>query len=91
VVPVAGEDPVAERATVEREPHVRAAIVDGVDLIAVGEQTQRVSVEVDHKPPRRTQLGKRRGPDQRFSGDGGGHLLLLDRGNAGQPRTSTMV
>ena len=91
MVPVAREDPVAERAAVERKAHVRAAIVDGIDLIAVSEETQRVSVEVDHKPPRRTQLGKRRGPDQRFGDDGGGHLLLLDRGNAGQPRTSTIV
>jgi hypothetical protein len=75
---------------VEREAHVRAAIVDGVDLSLVCEQTQYVSVDVDYKPPRRTQLSKRRGPDQRFGGDGG-HLLLLDRGNARQPRTSTKV
>jgi hypothetical protein len=90
VVPVAGEDPVAERAAVEREPHVGAAIVDGINLIPVREQTQRVSVDVNHKPPRRTQLGERRGPDQRSGGDGS-HLLLLGRGNAAQRRTSTKV
>jgi hypothetical protein len=45
---------------------MRAAIVDGVDLIPVGEQTDRVAVDVDDQPSRRTQLGKRRGSDKRF-------------------------
>ena len=65
VVPVAREDAVADRAAVEREAHVRAAVVDGVDLVAVGEQTDRVPVEVDDEPSRRAQLGERRGADER--------------------------
>ena len=51
VVPVAGEDPVADRAAVQREPHVRAAVVDGVHLVALGEEADRVPVEVDDEPP----------------------------------------
>ena len=37
VVPVAREDPVAQGAAMEREAHVRAAVVDRVDLLALNE------------------------------------------------------
>jgi hypothetical protein len=76
---------------VEREPHVRAAIVDGEDLIPVREQTERVPVDVDDQPSRRPQIGKRCGADEKFGGDGS-HLLLFSSGaTPGQPRTSTKV
>jgi len=35
---------------VERETHVRAAVVDGVDGVAVGEQAEHVPVQVDDQP-----------------------------------------
>jgi len=34
----------------EWEAHVRTAIVDGVDLIPVCEQTERVALDVDDQP-----------------------------------------
>ena len=46
VAPVAREDASRERAAVEREAHVRAAVVDGADAVAVREQRQRVPVHV---------------------------------------------
>ena len=64
MVPVAGQDPVADRAPVEREAHVRAAVVDGMDLVAVREETERVPLDVDDEPPGRPQLGERRGADE---------------------------
>jgi hypothetical protein len=42
----------------ERKAHVRAAIVDGVDLIPVRDETDRVPVDVDYQPSRRPQLGE---------------------------------
>jgi hypothetical protein len=89
MVPVACEDPVAERAAVEREAHMRAPVVDGVNLIAVYEETQRLPVDVDNQPSRRPQLGKRRGADQRLAADGSS--LLLQRSHARQSRTSSKV
>ena len=88
MVPVAREDPVAERAAVEREAHMRAAIVDGINLVAVCEETQRLPIDVDNQPSRRTQIGKRRGADQRLGADGS---RLLQRSHARQPRTSSKV
>ena len=40
MVPVAGEDAVRDRAAMEREAHVRAAVVDGVDRVAVREEAE---------------------------------------------------
>jgi len=54
----------------ERETHVRAAIVDGINLITVREETECVPVDVDHEPPRHTQFRERRGADERSGGDG---------------------
>jgi hypothetical protein len=62
----------------EGEAHVRAAIVYGINLITVREETECVAVDVDHKPPRRTQLPERRRADER-SGCNGSHLVLLRR------------
>jgi len=53
----------------EREPHVRTAVVDCIHLIAVQEQADRVPVDVDDEPSRRAQLGKRRRADEAFSGN----------------------
>ena len=78
MVPVAREDPVAQRAAMERKAHVRAAIVDGINLLTVREETECVPVDVDHEPPRRTQLRERRGADE-GPGCDGSHLVLLRR------------
>jgi hypothetical protein len=63
----------------ERKAHVGAAIVDGIDLIPVRDETDRVSVDVNYEPTRRPQLGKRRGADERFGGNGS-HPVLLPGG-----------
>jgi hypothetical protein len=63
VVPVAGEDPIADGAAMKREAHVRAAVVDRVHLLAVGEQTHDVAVEMDDLPSGCAQLGERSGAD----------------------------
>ena len=47
VVPVTGQDAVLEGAPVQGEAHVGAAVVDGMDLIAPGEECQGVSLDVD--------------------------------------------
>ena len=75
---MAREDPVAQRAAMEREAHVRAAIVNGIDPSTVREETECVPVDVNDEPPRRTQLRERRGADERSGGDGS-HLLLLHK------------
>jgi len=51
VVPVAREDPVADRSAVQWEAHVRAPVVDGVHVVAVGEEADDVMVVMDHEPP----------------------------------------
>ena len=66
VVPVAGEDPVADRPTVQREAHVRAPVVDRVHLLAVREEAENVPVLVDDLPPCRSQLGERADTDETF-------------------------
>ncbi len=81
VVPVAGEDPVGDRAAMERKAHVRTAIVDGVDLAALREQADRVAVEVDDEPAGRVQLVER----------GGASALCGHYGHRDKPRTSSMV
>jgi hypothetical protein len=47
----------------KREAHVRAAVVDRVHLLAVGEQTHDVAVEMDDLPSGCAQLGERSGAD----------------------------
>ena len=61
VMPVAGEDPVRDRAAVEREAHVRAAVVDGVHLAALEQQAHGVSLDADHHPALRLELLERGG------------------------------
>jgi isocitrate/isopropylmalate dehydrogenase len=62
----------------KRKAHVRAAVVDGINLITVREETECVTVGVDHKPPRRTQLRERRSANE-GPGCNGSHLILLRR------------
>ena len=61
VVPVAGEDAVGQRAAVEREAHVRAAVVDRVHLALVGEQADRVALDADDEPALGLELLERGG------------------------------
>jgi len=63
VVPVAGQDPVADGAAVEREAHVRAAVVDRVHLLSLREEAEDVPVEVDDPTARGSQLSERAGAD----------------------------
>ena len=86
---MAGEDPVTERAAVEWEAHMRAPVVDGVDLIPVCEQTDCVPVDVDDQPPGGAHLGDRCGAYQSLAVEDG-HRLLLG-GSRRQPRTSSKV
>ena len=62
VVPVAREDPVVDRPAVQREAHVRAAVVDRVDGVSIGEQADRVAIEAHDEPPLRAKLVERRRP-----------------------------
>ena len=62
VVPVAGEDPVRDRPAVEREAHVRAAIVDGVHLAAFVQQADRVAFDADDEPALLLEVLQRRRP-----------------------------
>ncbi len=78
VVPVAGEDPVADGAPVEREAHVRAAVVDGVDLVALGEEAEGLVPDVDDETSGGAQLGERGGADEAVGGDCG-HGVSLSR------------
>src|SRR5436305_4454531 len=61
VMPVTRQDPVADGASVEREAHVRAAVVDCMDLVAVGEQADGVGVEMYDETPPRAHVGEGRG------------------------------
>ena len=75
VVPVAGEDPVADRAAMEREAHVRAAVVDRVHVVTVGEEAELCrSTWTTSLPAARTSLS-----DAAFTRCSGncGHVLFL--------------
>ena len=61
VVPVAREDPVADRPAVQGEAHVRAAVVDRVHLALVGEQADRVALDADDEPALGLELLERGG------------------------------
>jgi hypothetical protein len=62
----------------ERKAHVRAAIVDGMDVVTLREETERVPFDVDDEPPGRTQLGKRSGADETFGRRGSSHVCSVD-------------
>ena len=50
VVPVAGEDPVADRPAVKREAHMRATVVDGVHVTPVRDEADRVAAQMNDQP-----------------------------------------
>ena len=77
VMPVAREDPVGDRAAVEREPHVWAAVVNRVHVFAFGEKTERVTVDVDDEPAVRAKLSDRGRADEPFFGNCG-HARSLE-------------
>jgi hypothetical protein len=79
VMPVARQDPVRDRAAMEWEAHVRAAIVDGVDLVTVGEQTEGLPADVHDESARSAQLAERCGTGEVF-GDNRSHRFLLRLG-----------
>jgi hypothetical protein len=60
----------------QRKAHVRAAVVDGVNGVAVREQTEHVPVEVDDEPPGGAQLGERGGASETVGHDCGHDFLL---------------
>jgi hypothetical protein len=64
VMPVAGQDAVAHRAAVQREAHVRAPVVQGVDAVAVREERDRVPVELGDDAAGRPHVGERGGADE---------------------------
>ena len=70
VVPVAGEDAVAHRPPVQRKAHVRAAVVDRVHLVAVGEQADGVPVGADDQAAGRLELAERGDADESVGGRG---------------------
>ena len=79
VVPVARENPVADRAAMQREAHVRAAVVDGVHQARVRDQAHRVPLDVDDEPLLRAHVGERRSAHEARGLYGGHPLLLLVR------------
>jgi hypothetical protein len=60
----------------KRKAHVRAAIVDGVDLVAVREKAESVPVEVNDEPTGCSQLCDR-GRTGKASRGNSSHALLL--------------
>ena len=70
VVPVTRENPVGERAALEREAHVRAAVVDSVHAIVVREEADDVTVEVDDEAAGSPELCERCGSGERALADG---------------------
>ena len=79
VMPVAGQDPVADGAPMERKAHVRAAVVDCIHLVAVGEQAERVPAEAHDEPACRAQLRERPTAQETFAGSSDQRLLVLHR------------
>ena len=61
VVPVAGQDAVADRAAVKREAHMRATVVDGVHLTPVRDEADRVTAQMNDQPLGLFQLHQRGG------------------------------
>src|SRR5207244_2894966 len=87
VVPVAGEDAVLHRPAVEREAHVRAAVVDRVHGAAVGEEDERVTAEVDDEPPGAPYLGERGSADESVGDGGADHVSQRRAWRSFAPRT----
>ena len=75
VMPVAGEDAALKRASVQGEPHVRAAVVDGGEPIVQGEDGNGVSASRDDGTTPGLNLFDGPGPDESLCGCGHGSLL----------------
>src|SRR2546428_1939362 len=58
MVPVAGQDAVLDAATIERETHMRAAIVESEHVPALVHEEDRAMAAVHNKPPLGFQLLK---------------------------------
>jgi hypothetical protein len=58
VVPMTGQDAVLDAAPLERETHVRAAIVESVDMPAVVDDKDRTMAAVQYEPTPSLQLFK---------------------------------
>jgi hypothetical protein len=56
VVPVTGQDAVLDAATLKREAHVRAAIVEGKDAAAIVDDEDRAMTTMQYEPALRFQL-----------------------------------
>src|SRR5262245_16807269 len=56
VVPMTGQDTVLDAAALEREPHVRATIVESEDASAVVDDEDRTMATVHNEPPFRLEL-----------------------------------
>ncbi len=68
MVPVAGQDAFLDRAPVEREAHVRAAVIDRVDGFAVLEQGQGVSADRTGQASAGLEVGQTGGKDEAIRG-----------------------
>lgn len=51
MVPMAGENAVLHASAIERKPHVRAPIVEGVDATPVADDQDRSMRPAHHQPP----------------------------------------
>src|SRR5271156_1770479 len=59
MVPMAGENAVLHASAIEREPHVRAPIVEGVDATLVTDDQDRSMRPAHHQPPLRLEFLER--------------------------------
>ncbi len=73
VVPVAGEDAVGDGAAVQREAHVRAAVVDRVDLAFVEDDEDRVALGGNDLEAVALEFGESADADGGSRSFGGGH------------------
>src|SRR5918994_918349 len=64
MVPMAGEDAVGDRAAVQREAQMRAAIVHGEHAALVVDDEDRAAPAAHHDPPFRPELLHRPGADE---------------------------
>ena len=75
IVPVTGEDAILHRAFVEREAHVRTAVVHAVDFVRMFKERNRVAVNLNGEQASLAQLGQAGGAHKVRCG--GIHRFLL--------------
>ncbi len=71
VMPVAGEDAVGDRAAMQREAQVRAAIVESEHAVAVPDHQDRAAFALDHDHSLRPQLVEARDAHEALVAVGG--------------------